>query len=90
MDSSSNKVHALLDSRAFACFINKDFAERHKLPLLIKKHLILIEIIDSRPLILGDATHEIILLHIILEGHYSIIAFNIIKSLLNPIVLGLF
>jgi hypothetical protein len=39
MDSSSIKVHALLNSEASACFIDKDFAECHKLPLIIKKNV---------------------------------------------------
>jgi hypothetical protein len=80
MDSSSIKVCALIDSGTSACFINKDFADRHKLPLVTKKHLISIEVIDRRPLVLGDVTHETTLLDIILEGHYSIIVFNVIKS----------
>jgi hypothetical protein len=39
IDSNSIKVHALLDFGAFACFMNKDFGDRHKLPLITKKHL---------------------------------------------------
>ena len=35
-DDHSIKVSALLDSGASACFIDKDFAEHHKLPLVIK------------------------------------------------------
>jgi hypothetical protein len=64
MDSSSIKVHALLDSGAFACFIDKDFANRHKLPLITKKHSTSIEVIDGRPLMLGDITHGTTLLDI--------------------------
>jgi hypothetical protein len=51
MDSSSIKVHALLDSGTFACFMDKDFVDRHKLPLVTKKHLIPIEVIDGKPLV---------------------------------------
>jgi hypothetical protein len=89
IDSSSIKVHALLDFGASICFINKDFADRHKLPLITKKHHIPVEAIDRRPLMLGDVIHEIILLDIVLEGYHSIIAFNVIKPPSNPIVLGL-
>ena len=38
------KVSALLDSRALACFIDKDFAERHKLPLVTKKCPVFVEL----------------------------------------------
>ena len=89
MDSSSIKVSTLLDFEASGCFIDKDFANCHKLPVVTKKHLIPIEIIDGRPLVSGDVTHEIILLNIVLERYHSIIAFNTIISPSNPIILGL-
>ena len=47
MNSNSIKVHPLLDSRTSACFIDKDFVDCHKLPLLIKKHPIPMEVIDG-------------------------------------------
>ena len=89
IDSISIKIHALLDTGTFPCFISKDFSNRHNLPLVTKKHPIPIEVIDGRPLVSGDVIHETIPLDIILEGHHSIIAFNVIKSSSNPIVLGL-
>jgi hypothetical protein len=51
MDSNCIKVHTLLDSGASICFIDKDFADRHKLPLITNKHHILVEVIDGRPLV---------------------------------------
>jgi hypothetical protein len=39
MDSSSIKVHALLDFGASACFMDKDFIDCHRLPLVIKNIL---------------------------------------------------
>jgi hypothetical protein len=39
MDSNSIKVHTLLDSGASARFIEKDFVDHHKLPLITKKIL---------------------------------------------------
>jgi hypothetical protein len=67
MDSSSIKIRALLDSEAFVCFIDKDFADCHKLPLVTKKHPIPIEVIDERPLVSGDVIYESTPLNIILE-----------------------
>ena len=49
-----------LDSMAFAYFINEDFVNRHKLILITKKHLILVEGIDSRHIVSGDVMHETI------------------------------
>ena len=72
IDSSSIKVNALLDSRAFACFMDKDFVDRHKLSLVTKKHLIPIEVIDGRPLVLRDVTHKTTPSNIAKERHHSI------------------
>jgi hypothetical protein len=89
MDSSNIKIHVFLGSEASAYFMDKDFVDRHKLPLVTKKHPIPVEVIDGRPLVSRDVIHKTTLLDIVIEGHHSIIAFNIIKSLSNPIVLGL-
>jgi hypothetical protein len=72
MDSNSIKIHILLDSGTSACFMDKDFVDRHKLPLVTKKYPTSIEIIDGKPLVLGDVIHETTLLDIILEGRHSI------------------
>jgi hypothetical protein len=89
MDSSSIKVHALLDFGAFACFMDKGFVDRYKLSLITKKHPIPVKVIDGKPLVSGDVKYETIPLNVVKEGHHSIIAFNIIKSPSNPTVLGL-
>ena len=65
----SIKVSALLDSGASASFIDKDFAERHKLPLVTKKCPMSVEVIDGRPLISGDVTHETKALDIYIDQH---------------------
>jgi hypothetical protein len=86
MNSSSIKIHALLDFGTSACFINN----HHKLSLVTKKHPIPVEVIDGGPLVLGNVTHETTLLDIILKDHHNIIAFIVINSLSNSIDLGLF
>ena len=55
MDFSSIKICALLDSGASVCFIDKDFANRHKLFLVAKKHPISVEVIDERSLVLEES-----------------------------------
>ena len=88
-DDYSIKVSALLDSGASACFIDKDFAERHKLPLVTKKCPVSVEVIDGRPLVSGDVTQETKALNIYIDQHRSTIVFNVIKSPSNPVILGL-
>jgi hypothetical protein len=51
MDSSSIKVHTLLDFGVFACFMDKDFVDRHKLSLITDKHPIRVKVIDRRFLV---------------------------------------
>ena len=85
----SIKVSALLDSGASACFIDKDFAERHKLPLVTKKCLVSVEVIHGRPLVSRDVTQETKALDIYIDQHRSTVVFNVIKSPSNPVILGL-
>jgi hypothetical protein len=58
MDFNSIKIHALLDSEASACFIDKDFVNCYKLSMVTKKHPIPLEIIDGRPLVSRHVIHE--------------------------------
>jgi hypothetical protein len=67
MDSSSIKVYALLNSGTSTCFMDKDFIDRHKLPLVTKKHPIPVQVIDGRPLVLGDVTRKTTPLDVVIE-----------------------
>jgi hypothetical protein len=87
--SHSIKIKALFDSEASACFIDRDLVKRHNLPIVPKKYPVAVEVIDGRPLISEDVTHETKSLNIILEGHQSTVVFNIISSPSNPLVLSL-
>ena len=87
--SHSIKVHALLNSRALACFIDKDFIKSHKLPLVTKKCPVSIEAIDGRSLASSDVIHETQPLDIYVYRNHSIVIFNVIQSLSNLIILGL-
>lgn len=88
-ESCSIKAKALLDSGASACFIDKDFAEKYKLPLVCKKCPVKVEVIDGRPLLSGDVIQETKPLDVHIADHISSIIFNVIKSPSNPVVLGL-
>ena len=61
----------------------------HKLPLVAKKCLISIEVIDGRSLAFDDVIHETQPLNIYIHGHHSTVIFNVIQSPSNPIILGL-
>jgi hypothetical protein len=68
MDSSSIQVHTLLDFGASTCFMDKDFVDHHKLPLVTKKHPILVEVIGRRPLVSWNITHKTTPLDIVIES----------------------
>ena len=88
-DDHSIKISALLDSGASACFIDRDFVERHKLPLVTKKCLVFVEVIDGRSLVSKDVTQETKALDIYIDQHRSTVVFNVIKFSSNPVILGL-
>ena len=52
------KTLALLDSGASTCFLDKEFAKRHKIPLVPKSKPVHVEVLDGRPLLSGSVTHE--------------------------------
>ena len=82
-------VEALLDTKASFCVVDKDFAMKHNIVLVRKVHPALVEVIDGRPLALGNVIEETEPSEVILKNHISHIVFNIIQCLSNPIVLGL-
>jgi hypothetical protein len=80
---------ALLDTRASACFMDKDFALKHNLELIEKAHPAAVEVIDGRVLISGNVMEETQPLEVILGDQVSHVVFNIIQCPANPVVLGL-
>ena len=80
---------ALLESRALACFLNEEFVKSRKIPLVEKPKPVHVEVIDGRPLSSGDVTHETRPIKVTIDDHDSYIAFNIIRSPSNPVILGL-
>ena len=83
------RAFGLLDSGASACFLDEDFVESRKIPLVQKPKPVHVEVIDGRPLSSGDVTHETRPIKVTIDGHDSYIAFNIIRSPSNPVILGL-
>ena len=73
------KTLALLDSGASACFLDKEFAERHKIPLVLKSKPIHVEVIDGRPLLSGSVIHESKPIEVVFENHSTFVISNIIR-----------
>lgn len=85
----NDEVFALLDSRAWACFTDKDFVKNQEIALVKKIKSVHIEVIDGRSLSSRDVTYEIVLLDVAIKEHNSIVVFNVIISFFNPIILRL-
>ena len=76
-------VKAFLDIKASSCSIDRNFATKHDIVLIriniIKKaNPALVEVIDGRPLALGNVVEEMEPLEVILRNHISHVVFNII------------
>ena len=80
---------ALLDTDATACFMDKDFATKHHIVLVKKKHPAPVEVIDGQSLASRNVMEETQPLEVTLRDQTSKIVFNIIQCQTNPIVLGL-
>jgi hypothetical protein len=80
---------ALLNTRTFACFKDKDFALKHSLELIGKAHPTPVEVINGWPLASGNVMEETQHLEVMLGDQVSHVVFNIIQYPANPVVLGL-
>lgn len=83
------KTSTLLDSKASASFLNEEFAKNHKIFLVQKAKPVQVEVIDERLLLSDGVTYESKPIEVAFEDHCSYIIFNIIRTLSNPIILGL-
>jgi hypothetical protein len=79
---------ALLNTGAFACFMDKDFAMKHILELIGKAHPAPMEVIDGRLLASGNVMEETQPLEVMLGDQVFHIVFNIIQCPANPVVLS--
>jgi hypothetical protein len=69
---------ALLNTGASACFMDKDFEMKHSWELIVKTHLVPVEVIDGRPLTSENVMEEIQPLKIMLEDLVFHVVFTII------------
>jgi hypothetical protein len=86
--STTMETKALFDFSAYACFINKELMQRHKMIIMKKNMSIAMEVINGQNLSSRPVTHETKALDITINKHTSKVAFNVISSPTNPIVIG--
>jgi len=88
--STTMKTKTLLDFGAFTCFIDKELVWQLKLPLVKKITSMAVEVIDGQNLFSSLMMHETKELEITIGSHTSKVVFNVISSLANPSIIGLF
>ena len=88
---STPPVHvlALLDSGANSCFMDKKFAQAHKISLRKLQCPASVVVIDGRPIASGNIIEESEPINIVLDNLTCVVSFNIISIPEHPIVLGL-
>jgi hypothetical protein len=90
--SAEKLIHgvALLDSGASSCFIDKEYAHAHGIPLRKRKFPISLAVIDGRDIASGVVTLESEPITSIVDSLFqSCICFNVISCPAYPIVIGL-
>jgi hypothetical protein len=87
--SKTMQTQALLNSKAFACFIDKGLVRQHNLVLVEKPTPRAVKVINGQNLFAGLVMHKTKALTIIIRSHRSKIVFNVISSPTNLIIVGL-
>jgi hypothetical protein len=80
-------ANALIDSGATAFFMDINFIEKYRLPMKLRNRPVQVEVVDGRTIESRKVTHESKPLDINLDNFICKVAFNIIKSPNNPIIL---
>jgi hypothetical protein len=70
----------LLDFGVFACFVDKELVQQHKLALVEKITLVEVEVIDNCSFFSRLVTHETKALEITIGSHSSKVMFNVVLS----------
>ena len=81
--------HALVDCGASGfSFVDRDFVRQRNLPLSLLKNPQCLEVIDGRPIDLGDITH-IVKIGLNINGHFENLSAYVTKLGHYPLVLGI-
>ncbi|KAH7432402.1 hypothetical protein KP509_07G021000 [Ceratopteris richardii] len=89
MSKKTLSLIALVDSRAFSCFIDEGLVKKHGILVLWKNRTVEAEVVDGRHLASGNITMETIPLRVHLGDHDSHICFNVISSPVNMVIIGM-
>ncbi len=87
--SLTMETKTLIDSITYACFIDMEVVQQHKMIIMKKNMQIVVEVINNQNLSSRPMKHETKALNIIIGTHTSKVAFNVISSPTNLIVIGL-
>ncbi|CAG8642116.1 9174_t:CDS:2, partial [Cetraspora pellucida] len=88
-NGTQTSMQALVDSGASACFLDFSLAQELNLPILKKKSLLTVEIVDSWELSSESVIHETGPISVYLQEHYEEITFNLISSSYYKVILRL-
>jgi molybdopterin-binding protein len=82
------EVGALVGSGATASFIHVNFVQKYGLPIKLRNTPVHVEVVDGRTIESGIITHETKPLNLTIDSYVCKVAFNVIKSPNNFIILG--
>lgn len=82
------EVDALVDSRATASIIDGNFVQKYGLPTKIRNRPAQVEVVDGRTIESDIVTHETKPLNLAIGSFICKLAFNVIKSPNNFIILS--
>jgi hypothetical protein len=82
------EIDALVDSEATTSFIHVNFVQKYGLPIKLKNTPTQVEVIDSKTIESGIVTPKIKPLNLTIDSYVCKVAFNVIKSPNNFIILG--
>ena len=88
-DQSPLVTSALIDSGAFACFMDLEFVREKKVLELRKANPTPVEVIDGRRIMSDSVAYETALVRFQVREHEEQMSFNIIPSPHHPVILGL-
>jgi len=79
----------MIDSGATSSFINNNFVKDHNLPLDKKPLSIPLHVIDGRPIVSGEITHNTIPLNLLITNHSEEITLDVTQLGTYPVILGI-
>uniref|UniRef100_A0A6I8SYT0 CCHC-type domain-containing protein n=1 Tax=Xenopus tropicalis TaxID=8364 RepID=A0A6I8SYT0_XENTR len=82
------QVPALIDSGACGCFIDREFARLHCIPLKPRSSPLMVKLADGSDISSGPVLIETFPLLIKIQKHSETLSFDVVSSPLYPLILG--